>query len=352
MRAESSAKSDSRQKLTPPVKPVNAMTYIDTVQIWLRTKPTPELMRFLEAHSGSVRLFGKYRALFDLSYRWRLQLHQPEAAALKQLARDATHYLNMLHLALDLIFASPTKQDRAFIFASEKMIRRRTRKKAQVKFGRGSQDKWDGAKSAWNANCRYDDGENAANRIALYTDDHSRITGEMNVLHIEWRKVGKPSLRQLGINSLDDLLAFDQRQFWAKKLVAFEFDPEKLGRLDHNQRCNTPRSRSPNDFRRGTIMIAACSTSQDILRRYRKLRLDSAIIRFDMTSWLPEINPKTRCSTVSADELTIRPVSPAFTGSDTTYPENPPAFPASNSPNSPQSPALAAVPVSTTSNSE
>ena len=51
--------------------------------------------------------------------------------------------------------------------------------------------------------------------------------------------------RAAGIGSTSELLKFDHRQFWKDRLLLYEVDAEKLGRMVRNKRDGT-RSRSAN----------------------------------------------------------------------------------------------------------
>jgi hypothetical protein len=82
---------------------------------------------------------------------------------------------------------------------------------------------------------RYDAARSAANVIVVYGQSHSRITGELNCLHLEWRVSGLNSVRNAGIRSGWDILDFDHNQFWRKRLLLYDVDRERLGRLLRNQ---------------------------------------------------------------------------------------------------------------------
>jgi hypothetical protein len=71
---------------------------------------------------------------------------------------------------------------------------------------------------------RYDADRAAQNGIVFYKEDHSRITGEEYCLHLEWRLNRLRAVRAAGIETGQDLLKFDHRAFWQKRLRLYEVD--------------------------------------------------------------------------------------------------------------------------------
>jgi hypothetical protein len=83
------------------------------------------------------------------------------------------------------------------------------------------------------------------------------------------------AVRSAGIHSAGNLIDFDHRAFWERRLLLVDVDREKLGRLYRNQLDGT-RSRSPamdggrnRDQRYGNILVNGVVTIQELIDRYR-----------------------------------------------------------------------------------
>jgi hypothetical protein len=76
-----------------------------------------------------------------------------------------------------------------------------------------------------------------------YSDRPCKLTGEVGCFHLEARYQGAPAVRKLGIYHPRDLLNFDHAAHWAKHIQLFKIDYERLGRLYHNRRSGSRRSK-------------------------------------------------------------------------------------------------------------
>jgi hypothetical protein len=174
-------------------------------------------------------------------FRQRVQLTQPSALALRWLARRDDALINRVGIALDWIFDYPDVRNDVWKFLHWHLVRRWHGKKQEIRVyrpkGRVALDEGDETSGT-----RYDGGRKAPNRIAWYKEHHSRITGELNCLHFEWRLNSLKAVRRVGIKAGNDLIGFDHRQFWQSRLLLFTADQERLGRLITN-RANGKRSR-------------------------------------------------------------------------------------------------------------
>jgi hypothetical protein len=122
---------------------------------------------------------------------------------------------------------------------------------------------------------RYDAGRWAKNLLVCYGENHSRVTGELNCLHLEWRLNGVKAVRGIGINAGSDLLEFDHREFWQKRLLLFTADKERLGRLINNHRDGRRSRKSTTEIRKnyrfnkdqrmGDIHVRARETVQELI---------------------------------------------------------------------------------------
>ena len=57
------------------------------------------------------------------------------------------------------------------------------------------------------------------------------MTGELNCLHLEWHLNGVRAVWNAGILSGADLLKWDHRAFWNKRLLLYEIEPWRLGKI-------------------------------------------------------------------------------------------------------------------------
>jgi len=71
--------------------------------------------------------------------------------------------------------------------------------------------------------------KNWQSKYVTYADKPSRHGGGP-CCHLECRFQSKRPVAALGIDSIGDLLAFDHRAFWKKRLRLYEYDPELLGK--------------------------------------------------------------------------------------------------------------------------
>jgi hypothetical protein len=113
----------------------------------------------------------------------------------------------------------------------------------------------------------------APNSIVLYQEDHSRITGEPDCLHIEWRASNRRAVISVGIESAQDLIGFDFRQFWKRRLQLLTVEPERLGRYFPRQGRKGRQRNSALDRRRGRILLNGVASIQELIDRYQVRRL-------------------------------------------------------------------------------
>jgi hypothetical protein len=139
---------------------------------------------------------------------------------------------------------------------------------------------------------RYDGPRRAPNRLVLYPCEHSRVTGELDALHLEWRLGRKRAVRAAGIHTVSDLIAFDHRAFWKKRLVLADIDPGALGKVINNRNAGTrSRSITPWDLRTGRAHLNGNRTIQELLDDIRgydiQIRIERALVRLPIEPWLP-----------------------------------------------------------------
>jgi hypothetical protein len=225
----------------PPINPSAIHPYFDAVRLWVREPYDSEALAQLRAQCGRGGIHPENGpARFDSRLRQRIDIRQPSADALRQLARRDDVLINKVEVALDYVFHSPVARDEAFEFLHRHMIRRWHGKKQEIRlYRRGMQGDDEGG-----VGTRYDAARGAPNMTALYRDEFSRVTGELNCVHLEWRLSGLRAVRNAGIESGQDLVEFNHRQFWQKRLLLYDVDPRRLGRLIRNHVHGTRRRTS------------------------------------------------------------------------------------------------------------
>jgi len=225
---------------------------------------------------------------------------------LQWLAERDDVFVNRIEVTLDYTFDSLLALDEAQEFLHFHLIRRWHSKKQQVRLYRGSQEGDSRGKRGVErvheieqATTRYDAGRRSRNGLVIYRENHSRATGELYCLHVEWRANGVRPVQAAGIKSASDLLEFDHHAFWKKRLLLIDVDPERLGRLFRN-RASGLKSRSPVfktdwagrqtnvDLRWGSRIIKSVGSLQELLDAYRgKVRIDRILEPVSNSAWLP-----------------------------------------------------------------
>ncbi len=260
-----------------PIKPNTIRCYFDRVAFWLPKPADHATFKKLKAGcgKGGIRVDDKH-ARFG-NFCQRIELRQPSEAALRILAHRRDALVNAVEFAADFIFDNPLVRDAALDFLHRSIVR-----------------KWHGRNQPISVNhgtTRYDAPRWARNKLVAYPEAHCRITGEVSaIIHLEWRSLAAHAVRQAGINAASDLLEFDHVKFWEDRLVFYDIDPERLGRLLRNAATNGKSRTSPTkelypggwvvnlDRRAGHAMINGAGTIQEVIDRYgSQLRVHRAL---------------------------------------------------------------------------
>ena len=243
-------------------KPSSAHGYFDRVQLWLKRPATRSQLADLDACCG--HLYAENRsARFNSQYRQRVDMKQPNRNALSWVAAHDDALITIVEIALDLAFDSPADRDDTQDWLRRHLIRRWHGKQQEVFCVEET---------------RYDASRAAPNQIVFYREEHSRITGELNCLHIEWRANRARAVRSAGIITPQDLLVFPFREFWSHRLLLVDLDEEGLGRYLRNTSNRTRSRKSPtvsygygeiNLDRRLGHSISANRSIQEVVDQYR-----------------------------------------------------------------------------------
>jgi hypothetical protein len=279
-----------------PVRPAAIYPYFDKVQVWCRNPADGPTLARLRQHCGRGGLHAQNApARFNPKFRQRLGFKQPNHHALRWIAARNDALINQVEIALDLIFADIIQKEDAWAFLNEHLVRRWHGRKQEIRVVKsGATDDYA------QMGTRYDAGRWAPNSIVIYPEDYSRVTGELHSIHVEWRLKGLKAVQKAGIKSGRDLLEFSHRDFWAKRLLLYSVNPDRLGRLVRN-RLDGTKSRVPKmenwslvdlvniDRKKGGVMIRAHDTIQELIdHRGGASRIQSALVPISVGQLLPE----------------------------------------------------------------
>lgn len=274
-------------KMPAPVAPINPTGihgYIDVVHLWVKRPLDRTSLAMLRSRCGpgGVNLRpGPGR--FDLNYQQMVQLSQPSPQALAWFAERDDVHMNYVEIALDWMFDNAWTKAEAKQFVHQHLVKKRHR-------GQGIR---------WYEGTRYTDRRWAPNGVVVYDDKPSKVTGQTQCLHIEWRIAGVNTLRRLELDTVEKLIELDHRQFWKDRLLLYKLDVERLGRLYFNREKNTKRRTAwvkrhkgkiiyHTDRRTGQIIFHSVGSVQDVLDQYqRKINVWSCLIRLDIDRLLP-----------------------------------------------------------------
>ena len=183
-----------------------------------------------------------------------------------------------------MAFADIFERDAAWEFLSRHLIRRWHGREQAIRFV-GE----DGEVT------RYDGPLRAPNLLVCYREPHCRITGELHVVHLEWRCNGVGAVRAAGISKPGDLLTFPFRSFWRHRLLLVDItDKERLGRLYRNAGRKT-KDRRPRihrnginlDVRLGQILLEGHTTIQEVVDHARGAGIGRILVKLDNHAFLP-----------------------------------------------------------------
>lgn len=193
-----------------PAKPVSIYPYYDKVQVWLKRPASREVVKELRGQCGHL-YSDNHRARFDATYQQRLEFKQPTERALRWIAKREDALINRVEVALDFIFDTPAERDDTFEFLHRHLVRRWHGKTQKIKLVRSGAKSGKGKKGLPElvdeiemGETRYDAGR-APNKIVFYRNQYSRITGELNCLHLEWHLNGVRPVSSAEIGSGEDL---------------------------------------------------------------------------------------------------------------------------------------------------
>jgi hypothetical protein len=273
-----------------PIKPSAICTYFDKIQFWVLTPLDSMTIASLERQCGRGGIHvGDKPAKFGPRYRQRIELRQPSDEALAWLAGHDDALINRVEIAIDFVFNSWAERDDECEFLHRHIARRWHGKNQEIRLIKSDSDVGDDVVGG----TRYDAGRWAPNGIVFYPEHHSRVTGELACLHLEWRLNGLKSVQAAGIKSGGDFLEFNHRQFWKKHLLLSEVDIERLGRLNRNhvkgKRSRANQTAARINRRTGEAIQRSYFTVQELIDRQKQYyRVHRALSPISIEFLLPE----------------------------------------------------------------
>lgn len=278
------------QLILPLKAPIGILPYFDKVQVWVREPLDRLTLRKLRKECGKGGLFHEIGpSRFKSHFRQRIEFRQPSDFVLKRLAHFDDCLINRLEAAIDFIFACPTDRDDAYEFFHRHMVRRWHGCNQEIRAYCAEEGKPIRA-SIEESESRYDAGRWVPNRITSYKESYSRATGELYCLHVEWRANGVRACRRAGIRTPVNLVEFDHRAFWDRRLLLLDIEPRKIGRRVRKKGNLNWGGNSNLDGKIGGIFLNSVDTLQELLDEYgAALRLGRIAKRFECESWLPGI---------------------------------------------------------------
>jgi hypothetical protein len=212
--------------------PLAVYYYYDKVQIWLRSPLRPDFERALKKSCHDLHQF-KELCRFDPRYRCRLQLERPQVAALQLLAGLDGALLNQCEFSCDLVFRNRSELDYCTQFFRDHFL---------VKWHRRQIEAY--PNGGFSTRTTPKRGERLRGHwFVYYPDLPCRVTREPFCFHLEARHAGMKALRNVGVDSVRDLITFDFRSYFVKSIKFYEINLERLGRFDHNKRTGDRRKK-------------------------------------------------------------------------------------------------------------
>jgi hypothetical protein len=250
------------------INPCGIYGFVDKAQVWLKQPLSHARLKLLKRQCGPGGLHKKSeKAWFDCTLMQRLQLNQPSLEALQSLCSIDGLLLNYVEISLDWVFDHEGARNGAYDFMCQYHVK---------KYHRGQGIRWEGGGVT-----RYTGPRKAPNVLAVYRDRPSKVTGEVNCVHFDWRIKGAVALRRAGITSLTDLVELNHRQFWNGRLLLRALSLRDLGRMYHVHVAGKGRRRGAwvvfsgrkgfpyhADLRAGAAILRALNSTQAVLDCY------------------------------------------------------------------------------------
>ncbi len=225
-------------------------------------------------------------------------LRQPNEAVLRWLADRDDALVNVLHPAVDYIFADAVDLERLKEIFDRCQVRRWHGKNQQVRFHHGT---------------RYDGGRwSAPNLLTNYADKPCRLRPAKSIAFTSSGAPAAPTPAAAPASRVQlDLVGFDHRSFWQSRLLLIDIDPERLGRTLRNQRDGT-RSRVPLTVQYRLTSDTPASNAHSHTRPRTRTSTSTAV---SVTQSSTDMTRTNKCSTAFAVSVTWTASSPGWRAS-------------------------------------
>ncbi|MEJ2125421.1 MAG: hypothetical protein P8Y47_11615 [Alphaproteobacteria bacterium] len=183
----------------------NAVFYIDSATITAKGRQDPQNLDIIAA-CGKRPIQISRKSIF-------IQMPKPQKLSV-------SHSITRLDLACDLIFKNDFDLIHA-IYAFDQFAHHK-RSRETTKFVGKPTDQ-----------TRYTKGRFSASNLVLYQTPYSRVTGQLNTLHIEMRIIGARNVKKLGVHTIEDIASLTESRIaeeLRKKIKLATFNKSKLGR--------------------------------------------------------------------------------------------------------------------------
>lgn len=268
--------------ITP--EPGSIYSYIDRAQLWVKQPLSKGDLDDLRALAGKKLRIWSRPMPYMPSLKQRFTLFQPSRDLLQHL-RPHEPYINAVEIALDWVYPDELRKDRAFEFTCQGVVKSHHREQGI---------RW------FNGITRYSGPRGAPNVMAIYGDKHSKVTGEVDCVHLDWRISRRGAIERANLDTIDKLLNLDFRKFWDQRLKLLQVDGETLGRLYHNRLTGSQRRKAlihgegkfPYyvDRRMAGTLIQALqlNSAQQVIDHFKRdIRIERCLMAFEHEALLP-----------------------------------------------------------------
>src|SRR5258708_2547553 len=241
------------------------LAYFDTVCVWISRylerweRDTLEGLCRCFIYRPALRAGDTDRWMWRRNYRVRLVLQGPSEEALRFLEKRVVEIplplINHVACALDFLTDTLDEAETLQQYVDAHLYKPYHRPEHGVE--------------VYKETTTYLGYRNRRSKIVTYADKLSRQSG-VPCTHLECRFQSAATVRALGIKSIADLLAFNHRTFWTKRLRLYDYDLERLGmrwnrrHLNHAPRIERFHNLAYNvDQRTGATLAGALAAKGD-----------------------------------------------------------------------------------------
>lgn len=202
-----------RKALAPSHLLLGAVSYVDTVRIWLpRFLRREELSRLFKASPHSI--YRPHPLKWQPYFKCCLILQYPFLQFLERedWAQEAK-CVTRLDIALDLLTENQESACKVQQFLNVHQIKRWRGKQRQGQYG-------DTTYSSASPN--------VTTQLTRYADKPSKVS-ESPCCHVEWRINTREGVRSAGVNTLRDIHVINHSAFWRRRLQLAQVNMDALG---------------------------------------------------------------------------------------------------------------------------